>query len=359
MRILLVSPRYIPHIGGVEYVVKSIAERLAKMGHDVIVLTGEPSARWVREEIVNNVKIIRWPTWTLREAYHIPKMRNKLVHILRKLGSKVDVIHIHSAHAVLPVYVGIKAKKIHPNIKLIFSLHYHAHGHTLIRELAWRILWRRYVEGLIRYADIIHAVSIVEAERVVKHYPAAKDKLVIIPNGIDEDVFQYKWKGENSDYIIYAGRIEKYKRLEVAIDLVTELNRHGHDLKLLIVGKGPYLSKLKQYAQERDPRKVKFKLPLSRKEYLEAMANAFATINPSYYEAFSIFIAESLAIGTPAIVSHTIARIYKEVKSKHSPFLVKLKPVLNKFDLIILTNDNRKIIKTWDNIIREHYADYT
>jgi len=42
MRLLFIAPGYHPRIGGVEYVVKSVAERLAKAGHDVTVLTGEP-----------------------------------------------------------------------------------------------------------------------------------------------------------------------------------------------------------------------------------------------------------------------------------------------------------------------------
>jgi glycosyltransferase involved in cell wall biosynthesis len=43
MRLLFVAPSYYPHVGGVEYVVKSVAERLVKRGHDVTVLCGEPS----------------------------------------------------------------------------------------------------------------------------------------------------------------------------------------------------------------------------------------------------------------------------------------------------------------------------
>jgi glycosyltransferase involved in cell wall biosynthesis len=40
MRIVYVAPSYYPWIGGVEYVVKSVAERLAKMGHEVMVVAG-------------------------------------------------------------------------------------------------------------------------------------------------------------------------------------------------------------------------------------------------------------------------------------------------------------------------------
>jgi multimeric flavodoxin WrbA len=40
MRIVYVAPSYYPWIGEVEYVVKSVAERLAKMGHEVMVIAG-------------------------------------------------------------------------------------------------------------------------------------------------------------------------------------------------------------------------------------------------------------------------------------------------------------------------------
>jgi len=45
MKIVLVSPGYYPRIGGVEYVVKSIAERLARRGHSVIVVAGDPDIK--------------------------------------------------------------------------------------------------------------------------------------------------------------------------------------------------------------------------------------------------------------------------------------------------------------------------
>ncbi len=62
----MISPTYYPHIGGVEYVVKSVAERLVKMGgHEITVLAGgEPEIEGPREEEINSVRVIRWPTWS-------------------------------------------------------------------------------------------------------------------------------------------------------------------------------------------------------------------------------------------------------------------------------------------------------
>lgn len=40
MQILIATTSYYPHIGDVEYVVKSTAERLVRKGHNVTVIAG-------------------------------------------------------------------------------------------------------------------------------------------------------------------------------------------------------------------------------------------------------------------------------------------------------------------------------
>jgi glycosyltransferase involved in cell wall biosynthesis len=77
MRILLAMPSY-PSIGGVEYVVKSTAERFAALRHETTVVTGDTKADKPLEEEINGVHVIRWPTWAPSGAYHIPKKRNQL-----------------------------------------------------------------------------------------------------------------------------------------------------------------------------------------------------------------------------------------------------------------------------------------
>jgi len=98
MNIAFVAPRYHPHIGGVEYVVKSVAERLNRMGHDVAVLAGEPEVERPREEVVGGVRVVRWPTWSPGDAYHVPRLRGELRRVLLELARWADVIHVHSVH---------------------------------------------------------------------------------------------------------------------------------------------------------------------------------------------------------------------------------------------------------------------
>jgi glycosyltransferase involved in cell wall biosynthesis len=300
MRILLATPSYYPNIGGVEYVVKSIAERLAALGHETIVVTGDPRAEKPREEEINGVQVIRWPTWAPSGAYHIPRRRSQLKNLLRRLLSDADAVHIHSAHAVLTVWAAAAARRINPDVRIIFTPHYHGTGHSALRRLLW-IPWKRYVARAVEAADAIHAVSPREARLIESHYPQAGSKITVIPNGVEEDVFSHRWRGADSDYMMYAGRVEKYKRLEVAVELARELG-----LRLLVVGRGPHREKLRRYARRRG---VSLELldPQPRPDYLRLLAGARYAVNPSRQEAYSIFAAEALAMGVPAVVSPEVA----------------------------------------------------
>jgi len=110
--ILLATPSYYPNIGGVEYVVKSIAERLAALGHETTVVTGDPKADKPREEEINGVYVIRWPTWAPSGAYHIPKKRNQLEKLPTETarGGGGDVVHAHNVHSIFTTYAALALK---------------------------------------------------------------------------------------------------------------------------------------------------------------------------------------------------------------------------------------------------------
>jgi glycosyltransferase involved in cell wall biosynthesis len=336
MRIVYATPSYFPRIGGVEYVAKSVAERLAKMGHEVTVITGEPEAEKPREEEINGVRVIRWPTWAPSNAYHIPKKRDQLRNLLRNHLNDADAVHIHSAHAVLTVWAAAAARRVNPDVRIVFTPHYHGTGHSALRRLLW-ITWRRYVAHAVEAADTIHAVSPREAQLLKTHYPQASGKIAVIPNGVEEDVFSHRWRGAHSDYMMYAGRVEKYKRLEVAVDLAGKLG-----LKLRVVGRGSHREKLRRYAQRRG---VSLDLldPQPRPDYLRLLAGARYAVNPSRYEAYSIFVAEALAMGVPTITTPEVA---KNLVAEQTPF---------RYGLVLVTH---AMISTWESVIPKYLSLY-
>jgi glycosyltransferase involved in cell wall biosynthesis len=295
------------------------------------VIAGEPEIDRPREEEINCVKVIRWPTISPGDAYHIPRRRSELEKLLKELARQVDVVHVHSVHSIFTVYAGLVIASSSGSPRIAVTPHYHGTGHTFLRRALW-IFWRRRVAELLRRASVVHAVSKREASILSRHYPEVENKIVVVPNGVDEDVLSYRWQGQSSNYMVYAGRVEKYKRLELAVDVAKELN-----LKLLIIGKGPYKEKLVKYVSKVYRGDVEFLEPQPRQKYLEIVSRARYAINPSKHEAFSIFTAEALAIGTPAIVSKEIA----ENLEARARSLVR--------DLVIA---EKAPIRTWNEILQ-------
>jgi len=336
MKILYIAPLYYPHIGGLEHVVKSVAERLVRLGCEVLVLAGEPSIDKPVEEFINGVRVVRWPVLSPGGAYHFPKKRRDLKNMLKELAGNADVVHIHSVHSVFSMLAGLALADAPYNIKIVVTPHYHGTGHTYMRKLLW-LLWRRRVSKLLSRASVVHAVSSREASLLLNHYPHVRGKVAIVPNGVDEDVYRYRWQGGHSDYMIYAGRIEKYKRLEVAVDVAREMG-----LKLLIIGRGPYREKLVKYANKVYKGGVEFLEPQPREKYLELISQARYAINPSKQEAFGIFIAEALAIGTPAIISKEIAENIG----------AQIKPLSK--DLVVTES---AMIKTWSDVLKVYFKE--
>jgi glycosyltransferase involved in cell wall biosynthesis len=73
--------------------------------------------------------------------------------------------------------------------------------------------------------------------------------------------------------------------------------------------------------------------PRQREKYLELISRARYAINPSRHRAFSMFTAEALAMGTPAIISREIA---ENIEAQTKPFIK---------DLVIA---RKAQIKTWN-----------
>jgi len=293
VKVLLVTPMYYPHVGGVEYAVKSIAERLAQKGHEVTVLAGEPLVKRPHVEEINGVRVLRWPTWTLGGAYHLPLRVGELEKLLAELAEGADAVHVHHVHAVLPVWAGLKVR--HPS-RLVVTPHYHGTGHTPVRR-AWWAVWRRYVKELLKRADVVHAASTYEADLLRSHYGVEP---LVLEHGVDPDVLNHEWAP--GDYAMYSGRLERYKNVHRLARVVKALAETGLHLKLRVYGDGPYKAKLSE-----ELRKLGVDYSLEpfqpRPKYLEALAGARFFALLSEKEAFGLSVNEANAIGTPAVVA--------------------------------------------------------
>ena len=92
MKILVVLTYYRPHISGLTIYAERLAKAFAALGHDVTILTSQFEKSLPREEIIDNVRIIRAPVlFRLSKGVIMPTFG----WLASKLASQTDVIQLH------------------------------------------------------------------------------------------------------------------------------------------------------------------------------------------------------------------------------------------------------------------------
>lgn len=334
MRILYILPSY-GEYEGVGNVVKSLATIFYRQGHSVTILHGKQDIRAPVGSVVRGISFIQWPVWAPHQAYYIPKEVPMLRALLETQARKADVVHAHNIHSIFSVYSAGRIKSTGSGTRVILTGHYHDQSEKWSRRRLW-LLWRPYVYGVLKKVDAIHAVSGFEAIKLTRDFPKIKNNISVIPNGVEGDALNFRWHGQRSDYALYSGRITQGKNLEHSIDLVLE-----RGLRFVIVGSGAYLKRILAYSNAKPPGRIVFKSFQPRANYLELLSNARYAINMSRLEAFSLFVAEALTMGVPALVSKEIAAIYGHPNEDEPVHL------------------NQEKVFTWDSLSQQYAELYT
>lgn len=290
MKIAEVCPRYSPYIGGVETHVEELSKRLVRKGHDVTVLSTDPSGRLPKSELLDGVKVLRFPAFAPGDAYYFsPSLRS----YIKKAGG-FDVVHAHGYHA-FPAYFASAAKAP----RFIFTPHYHGHGHTPFRDL----LLKPYAllgKHIFDRADRVVCVSEFEKSLVCGDFKC-DGKAVVIPNGVNKAEFKgLEPYPKGLKVILYVGRLEEYKGVQYAIRALPFLPWH----RLHVIGRGPYNGALMNEAISAGVNdRVAFMAEQSRGELLRWYATADVLVMLSRFEAYGITVAEALTAGVPCVVA--------------------------------------------------------
>lgn len=129
-----------------------------------------------------------------------------------------------------------------------------------------------------------------------------------IPNFVDTDVFfpdptGFEKLPTNKKIILFVGRIEEVKGLELFIDVVGRLNKTADDWVGVIVGNGSYQSNLEAYSRQvGNAGSITFLGPIyNQSELRKIYSMAQVLLLTSHYEGVPMTVLESLACGTPVI----------------------------------------------------------
>lgn len=296
MRVLQVTPRYFPNIGGVEIVVQKISEMLTTRGASVTVYSMDFNHKLPKQQKINGVLIKRFKP-LLGAPLYVPEL-NFIKHIRKE---NADVIHVHNVHTLLPLLMALLK---HGNQKLLLQPHYHRFGQTPTRHLFFNNYKRLFHILISSHVDCVIVNSFYEEKIFCEDFPECKN-VVLIPEGVAVDELKrVRRNPEKPARILYVGALRRYKNVDKLLKAFAKLVviRKGK-FKLVIVGRGPEYTRLVDLAKKLGVAGlVEWKYGLSRRQLLSEYAKASVFVSLSSLESFSRVVYEALLTGIPAVV---------------------------------------------------------
>jgi glycosyltransferase involved in cell wall biosynthesis len=300
MRVIHVVPAITEEASGPTYSVVRLCQSLIEAGEDLTLAAMDWSTLPSMPAFMKVFPIGFGP----RRVGRSPKMCRWLMS--ETAEGKVDVIHNHGMWQMNAVYPGWAAKarkaKFVVSPRGAFSTWAMSHG-SRFKRIFWPLIQR---PALVQ-ASCFHATAESEYEDIRRL--GFKQPVAIIPNGIDVPEFAQK-KSRDFRTLLFLGRVHPKKGVDVLLNAWSSVMDRFPDWRLLVVGadtgygkQDGYLEQMKVLAAKLKLKRLEFIGPLYGEAKWSAYREADLFILPTHSENFGMTVAESLAAGTPAIVT--------------------------------------------------------
>jgi glycosyltransferase involved in cell wall biosynthesis len=299
VNILMVAARYAPFVGGTETHVREVSVRMATLGHQVTVLTADPTGSLLPTETVDGITIKRVKARPRnRDWCFAPGIYAEIVR------ARPDVIHFQGYHTfVAPL--GMMAAIRH---RIPFVLTFHSGGHSSGLRNTIRGVQSAVLAPLVSQASHLIGVSEFEAETFGRRMGIARERFSVVPNGASLPPPSDPPPVVDPNLILSVGRLEHYKGHHRAIHAFSYLLRHIPDARMQIVGSGPYERQLRQIVNDccLADRITFTSIPGDERQRLtDLLCSAALVILLSDYEAHPVAILEALSVQRPVLVTDT------------------------------------------------------
>src|SRR5690606_25459958 len=108
----------------------------------------------------------------------------------------------------------------------------------------------------------------------------------------------------NKKYILFLGRLNKIKGLDILINAFKKISVEDESLYLVLAGpdNDNYMKEIKRLIDSNLTQRIIFTGSINEKHKWTAYAGAEYFVLPSYSENFGLAAIEAMACGTPAII---------------------------------------------------------
>jgi glycosyltransferase involved in cell wall biosynthesis len=297
MNIIHVTGYYPPHVGGIEACVYKLAPELVENGHSVNILTSAidtPSSATSRPS--KHFTIERLGAF---EFAHTPIMPGLPRRLWKLLPGRL--LHVHLSHAYTDV-VSVALSKLR---RRPVVLHFHIDvapsgrfGRLLLLYKSLLLPW------VLRAGNRVIVLSAEQRELVLNRYRLSPHRVVVIPNGVDEEWFAEPHprpaRSQGPLRLLFVGRLVPQKNLARLLR-ATALSKH--QVKLDVVGDGELRADLERLARDLGLSNVVFHGFLTGSALRARYSAADVMAIPSDVEGMPLVLLEAMASGLAVVVN--------------------------------------------------------
>jgi glycosyltransferase involved in cell wall biosynthesis len=234
-----------------------------------------------------------WTRSALRDPYWI--------FTEKAIFSGMDIVHFHGS----PIWLEFYFRERKRGFKGIHTSHNFYFRDDAVNEREWEITEASNRLAVKSYGNADAVIAV--AKWLKKHLREEHGiESVYIPNGVDVNEFKTgnpaafrERYGIKSDYILYLGRISKYKRPKLFSDVARIMPEHT----FVMAGDGMSRENLRGYLGYEPSENVKPVGKLERKDVINALSGCEAFVNTSTNEAFGISVLEAWACKKPVVAA--------------------------------------------------------
>lgn len=270
MKILFLTHKFYPDIGGIEVNSEILAREFHKAGHDI--------------------KLITWTKNSGEKKFPFIIVRNPGIGTLLREHRWADVVFENN-----------------PSLRLAWPSYFFNKPSVIALRT-----WINRVNGKIGWQDKLKALWLKKASAVIAVSDAIRKKCwpsaIVIGNPYRNELFRIVPGVEKTNDFVFLGRLVSDKGADIALRALSkliEISKKESEFSLTIIGNGPELSTLKNMVITLNlQNNVQFKGSLTGKDLVNCLNSHNIILVPSIWEEpFGNVALEGMACGCIPIVS--------------------------------------------------------
>ncbi|MEO6078141.1 MAG: glycosyltransferase family 4 protein [Candidatus Andersenbacteria bacterium] len=353
--LLVFSPYYPPHIGGLENHAEQFTAHMASAGYSISIFTPHiPSSSLVDEYISSNIHIIRFPAFEIITGYPVPKFWQKLFwqQLRESRKESFGVVISRTRFFLTSGMAWLYARTT--GIKYLHIEHgsdYVQLSNPVICILA-KFYDKTFGRFVLDHADAVIANSKASG-RFVQLLTHQKITPSIIYRGVEknhiEEIFPditIKNNYSGKTIITYAGRLISGKGVADLLQAMYFLSSYEGEkqrLQLIIIGDGPQRQELEHLVEQLNIKNfVSFLGEKTPDEVISIIKSSDIIVNPSYTEGLPSSLLEA-SICKKAIIATDVGGTSEIIQNNVSGILITPRNSEELADAIrLLSNDEQK-----------------